>query len=132
LNAWNSYDIPLSDFTGLTTRSHIAQLIFSGNPAGAGTVFIDNVYFRNAVFASTTFDLAQVNMFPNPSSDLVTISAAKTMDTIAIYSIVGQEIKQIHPNTASATVDVADLQVGIYVVKVTTDGVTATSRLVKK
>ncbi len=132
LNAWNSYDIPLSDFTGLTTRSHIAQLIFSGNPAGAGTVFIDNVYFRNAVFASTTFDLAQVNMFPNPSSDLVTISAAKTMDTIAIYSIVGQEIKQIHPNTASATVDVADLQAGIYVVKVTTDGVTATSRLVKK
>ena len=132
LNAWNSYDIPLSDFTGLTTRSHIAQLIFSGNPAGAGTVFIDNVYFRNAVFASTTFDLAQVNMFPNPSSDVVTISAAKTMDTIAIYSIVGQEIKQIHPNTASATVDVADLQAGIYVVKVTTDGVTATSRLVKK
>ncbi|MFZ4435201.1 MAG: T9SS type A sorting domain-containing protein [Flavobacterium psychrophilum] len=132
LNAWNSYDIPLSDFTGLTTRSHIAQLIFSGNPAGAGTVFIDNVYFRNAVFASTTFDLAQVNMFPNPSSDLVTISAAKTMDTIAIYSIVGQEIKQIQPNTASATVDVADLQAGIYVVKVTTDGVTATSRLVKK
>jgi hypothetical protein len=24
---WVSLDIPLSDFTGLTTRSHIAQLI---------------------------------------------------------------------------------------------------------
>ncbi|WP_162126387.1 hypothetical protein [Flavobacterium phycosphaerae] len=44
---WNSYDIPLSNFTGLITKSHIAQLIFSGNPSGAGTVYIDNVYFHN-------------------------------------------------------------------------------------
>jgi hypothetical protein len=46
-SGWNSYDIPLSNFTGLINRSHIAQLIFSGNPAGAGTVYIDNVYFHN-------------------------------------------------------------------------------------
>jgi hypothetical protein len=44
---WNSYDIPLTNFTGLITKSHIAQLIFSGNPSGAGTVYIDNVYFHN-------------------------------------------------------------------------------------
>ena len=46
-SGWNSYDIPISNFTGLLNRSHIAQLIFSGNPSGAGTVFIDNVYFHN-------------------------------------------------------------------------------------
>jgi hypothetical protein len=43
--AWVSIDIPLSDFTGLTTRSHIAQLIFVGAPSGATTVYVDNVYF---------------------------------------------------------------------------------------
>jgi hypothetical protein len=41
---WLSLDLPLADFTGLTTRGHIAQLILSGDP---NTVFIDNVYFRN-------------------------------------------------------------------------------------
>ncbi|MFM2264735.1 MAG: hypothetical protein RLZ77_151 [Bacteroidota bacterium] len=46
-SGWNSLDIPLSDFVGLTTRNHIAQLIFSGNPSGAGTVYIDNIYFHN-------------------------------------------------------------------------------------
>jgi hypothetical protein len=51
---------------------------------------------------------------------------------VSIYSVIGQEIKQIRPNTASTTVDVADLQAGIYVVKVTAQGATATSRLVKK
>lgn len=43
---WVSLDIPLSDFTGLTTRAHIAQLIYSGNPSGNHTVYIDNVYFH--------------------------------------------------------------------------------------
>ncbi|GGF17823.1 hypothetical protein [Flavobacterium limi] len=43
---WVSLDIPLSDFTGLTTRAHIAQMIYSGNPSGSHTVYIDNVYFH--------------------------------------------------------------------------------------
>lgn len=46
-NQWISYDIPLSDFTGLVTRSNMAQYIFSAEPAGGATVFLDNVYFYN-------------------------------------------------------------------------------------
>ncbi len=45
---WVSIDIPLSEFqaAGMTDFSDINQLIISGTPAGAGTVFIDNVYFH--------------------------------------------------------------------------------------
>jgi hypothetical protein len=41
---WSNLDIPLADFTALTTRAHIAQLIIEGDP---GTAFLDNVYFHN-------------------------------------------------------------------------------------
>ncbi len=41
--SWVRFEIPLSAFTGLTTRGHLAQLIISGN---LSTVFIDNVLFR--------------------------------------------------------------------------------------
>jgi hypothetical protein len=44
---WISYDIPLSDFTGLTTKSNIAQYILVGQPTANSTVFVDNVYFHN-------------------------------------------------------------------------------------
>ena len=44
---WISYDIPLSDFTGLTTTNNIAQYILVGQPTGSNTVFVDNVYFHN-------------------------------------------------------------------------------------
>jgi len=42
---WVSYDIPLSNFTGLTTKAHLAQYILVGQPSGATTIWIDNFYF---------------------------------------------------------------------------------------
>jgi len=42
--SWVSFDIPLSDFAGLTTRGHLAQMIISGDP---NTVFLDNIYLHN-------------------------------------------------------------------------------------
>ncbi len=44
---WVSYDIPLSDFTNLTTTGHMAQYILTGQPTGATTIWLDNVYFYN-------------------------------------------------------------------------------------
>ncbi len=44
---WVSLDIPLSDFTNLTTRAHISQLIYVAIPSGSTTVYIDNVFFYN-------------------------------------------------------------------------------------
>ena len=44
--AWVALDVPLSDFTNLTTRAHIGQLIFSALPTGTTTAFVANVYFH--------------------------------------------------------------------------------------
>lgn len=44
--AWNSLDIPLSDFAGLVNRGHVAQMIISG---ASPTVYLDNIYFFTTV-----------------------------------------------------------------------------------
>ena len=38
-----SLDLPLSSFTGLTARAHVAQLVLSSDTS---TVFVDNLYFH--------------------------------------------------------------------------------------
>ncbi len=43
---WMSFDIPLFDFKGLTSRAHIAQIVLSGQPAANRTIYIDNLYFH--------------------------------------------------------------------------------------
>jgi len=41
--AWLGLDIPLADFTGLTSRADLAQLLLSGD---ASTAYVDNIYFH--------------------------------------------------------------------------------------
>ncbi len=41
--SWVGLDIPLSAFTGLQSRAHLAQLLVSGD---SGTAYLDNVYFH--------------------------------------------------------------------------------------
>ena len=45
-SSWVSLDIPLTDFVGLTTKSNMSQYILVGQPTGAATVYVDNVYFH--------------------------------------------------------------------------------------
>jgi hypothetical protein len=45
LGQWIRLDIPLEDFAAMTARNNVAQLIFSGDPRGTVTLFVDNVYF---------------------------------------------------------------------------------------
>jgi hypothetical protein len=47
---WISLNIPLSSFSGLGSRSHLAQLVLSGD---LPNVYIDNVYFANTGSAPT-------------------------------------------------------------------------------
>lgn len=66
---WVSLDIPLADFTGLTTRSHIAQLIYVGAPSGNTTVFIDNVYFYDDNSGGGGDPVEPDSAAPNPDAD---------------------------------------------------------------
>jgi hypothetical protein len=48
-NTWVSYQIPLSSFTGLTTRANLGQYILSAQPNGVADFYIDNMYFSTCV-----------------------------------------------------------------------------------
>lgn len=41
--SWVSLDLPLSSFTGLTTKAHLAQIVLSGN---VPTLYLDNLYLH--------------------------------------------------------------------------------------
>ncbi|WP_162126391.1 T9SS type A sorting domain-containing protein [Flavobacterium phycosphaerae] len=116
MSVWNGYDIPLTDFTGLVTKNHIAQLIFSGNPAGAGTVFIDNVYFSNVALGVANFDTVDFKMYPNPTNDLLTLTSSSLLGDISIYNALGQVVLKQHAETNETIIDVSNFSSGLYVI----------------
>ena len=44
---WVSYDIPLSNFTGLLSKQNLAQYILVAQPSGTAKIYVDNFYFHN-------------------------------------------------------------------------------------
>ena len=61
LESWNNHKIMLSDFSGLTAKSNVSQIIFSAVPVGGATLYIDNVYFsKNPTY--TVSDIVDVIM----------------------------------------------------------------------
>jgi len=75
---WISYDIPLDDFVGLTTKGNIAQYIFSAQPAGSATVFIDNLYFyRDGSYTAPT---------PSEPTDAPSTPTENSANVISLFS----------------------------------------------
>ena len=132
-NTWKSVNIPMSYFTGLglnplTWFQYKFDRVAAGNP---NIVYIDNVYFTSNNLGVKDFTSSNIKMYPNPTSTVFTIEANDVIENISLFNVLGQEVLTKSSNSNSVTLDVANLQTGVYVVKSTIGGVISTSRLVK-
>jgi Bacterial Ig-like domain (group 2) len=87
-NNWVSIDIPMSSFTGLTTRANLGQLVLSGT---LPNLYIDNVYFY------------KIPTRPTVAAPIPTRLAA---DVISIFSDTYTNVagSDFNPNWGQATV----------------------------
>ncbi len=128
--AWNTYKIALSDFTGLTTRAHMAQYIFVGLPTGTSIIYVDNVYFsKNANTSVNSIEAAKVSVYPNPANSVFTVSSANAIESITVVNALGQSVYTAAPGTNGVSVDASTFAKGIYTVLVSSNGQTTASKV---
>ena len=111
---WVNLDIPLSSFVNLASNYHIAQLIFSGNPVGSGVVYVDNVLFHNMVVGIENSQLNEIQLFPNPANNKLSISAIDQLKTVGIYGMTG-ECVLYQTDMSQSTLNVSHLDKGVYI-----------------
>jgi len=136
-NAWNSYSISLSDFTNLTTRARIAQLILSGFPTASGTLYIDNVYFSKPSQTTGLNELkseASLDVYPNPNTGFVTLKLdhpTSQVSQVYVYNLVGELVKTINTIESDyTTIDLSDLSNGFYQLKLNSENTTLSKKIV--
>ncbi len=77
-------------------------------------------------------ELAQVDIFPNPATDILHIqSAFSPVHTLTIQSIPGQIVMANH-NINPAGVDISQLKAGMYFITLTTSEGSITKKFIKK
>ena len=64
----------------------------------------------------------EITIYPNPCSQTLHIDNTQTeIKDISIYDVMGREIKKYSINTTKSTLDVSNLQSGMYFLKITTE-----------
>ena len=71
---------------------------------------------------------AKLSVYPNPVSNVLNIRGIDNMNQIEVISVTGSVMKK---QLRSASVDVSDLNRGVYFLKVQTDKAIFTTRFMK-
>ncbi|MEC5165519.1 streptogramin lyase [Flavobacterium sp. PL11] len=88
--------------------------------------------FAIATLSSRSFDLIQLNYYPNPVTNLLTVTYLKTISTIHVYDSSGRLVINNKVNSSKATIDMSDLAASVYIVKVLTDDTITEFKVIKK
>lgn len=109
---WVSVNLALSDFTDLTTRTNISQIILASTPVGESTLYVDNVFFSKTKVANVnTIDSKPLTVFPNPTSGQVTLPALTV--SYSITTMAGQAVLSGDSNIAN----LKELNTGMYIIR---------------
>lgn len=79
-------------------------------------------------FSSTKLNNSEVEIYPNPVTDNLTIKSKYIVKKVEIYNLTGKSIK-VNFNTDN--IDISKLQNGIYLIKITTENGITTERIQK-
>ena len=137
--SWNSVDIPITSFSS-NDLSIISQMKFDGQFASDGLaadttirsdVYLDNIYFYKGTTASIDDVNSNFNVYPNPVKNTFNISAGVMVDQVSIFDLTGRQVLRATPKAESFSLDVSDLNKGMYLVSVKAGEQELTTKLVK-
>lgn len=123
----------------------------SSNPCNPGTsssintvggqtyyVFVMNSGGRTDIQIDVTtlgvnqYSLEGFTFYPNPSTGVLNLNSNKNIEMVSIYNMVGQKVLSSTLNTSSTSLDISQLSVGTYVMKVVVNGETGTYKVIKQ
>lgn len=129
--SWVSLDVALSTFTpqgspASLNREKIKEFLITSN---LGTVYVDNIYLHNnTVLSNESFTASKVNMYPNPSNNIVNINSIENIDSVTVMNVLGQIVMTKEVNSNNFALDVSELKTGQYFLNLSSNN----SRVVKK
>jgi hypothetical protein len=82
--------------------------------------------------ASISDEFQNINLYPNPVTNILKISSDKIIDKLSIYTIFGQQLNEFYLNTQTYQIDMKDFSSGIYILKIKSDNKIKACQVIKK
>ncbi|HEX8563700.1 MAG TPA: T9SS type A sorting domain-containing protein [Flavobacterium sp.] len=106
--------------------------IGTGTYGTGGTWRFDNLTFTGTTLGVNQNAIAGLSVYPNPvvNGNLFITSDSGASKTVVIFDVLGKQV--VKATVTDQPVNVSNLNGGVYIVKITEDGKTATRKLVIK
>lgn len=104
----------------------------SGPPTGGWVYQFLTIYYTdlNTGINENMSDLNEIQIFPNPTKDFITIQDLKTAKVL-VYDVLGKQLKNKEFENEDITLNISDLPQGIYYVEIKTINGNRINKIIK-
>ncbi|MFY9273885.1 MAG: choice-of-anchor J domain-containing protein [Bacteroidales bacterium] len=120
---WEEKTFDLSDYAG--------QQVYIGIQCVSSDAFIfmiDDIVVSDGFVSINDIEINDINIYPNPASDFVTVSNAENAE-ITIINMLGQVVTSQFANSSCEIVNISNLTNGTYIIRVENDNKVITKKL---
>ncbi len=144
ITTWLTIDEPTGEIPGAGTQEIGVSFTTEGLPYGTHTstiVIQNNDNNEHWYEIPVTLDIINsventakigVMTFPNPAYSELNVVANENINKIVVTDLSGKVVSVLNPNTSSTSVNISNLSKGIYIVKVITNNVESTQKVIIK
>ena len=137
-NRWRKFAFRVKDYVSVTDNFQIrfiaSDSIRTGLYLDGGSLVeaaVDDVYLYDQSQATSSIEMEyEIEIFPNPTSGLVTINIPQE-STLKIFNVIGDLIDQINLNNDINNVDISEFSDGIYYFEIYKDKLIFTKKIIK-
>ncbi|TPD72288.1 T9SS type A sorting domain-containing protein [Flavobacterium microcysteis] len=84
------------------------------------------------MLSNPDFDLKNLKAYPNPVTDILSISYSENIISVEVFNLIGQKIMDKTTNNTQVTINLSDVETGAYLIRVSSGKTQKTFRILKK
>ncbi len=105
-----------------------AYYVYVANTDGVTDIVIDGTFF----LGTNDSVIDGFSYYPNPASTTVTMNSVEVIESVSVFSILGQKVISQDINALNADINVSNLATGAYIMKVSVNGQIGTYKIIKQ
>ena len=119
-------DLLITAFNNATFKAELRRIdINTGAAALIATIEPDQTFqlawmsFYDTTLGVNESPITPFTIYPNPATEVLNISSEMTIDSVVVYTTLGQEVFRQEMNDSNSQVDVSGLSKGFYILQIT-------------
>lgn len=125
--AWDFFSVDLRAYQG----QDIYVAIVHFNCSDQFMLNVDDITLHRT-YDAVAENNAMVTVYPNPAANRLTVTSDSRVESYEVYSITGAMVRRQEAGSTTFDIDVRNLPVGTYLLKLNSEGQVKTQRFVKR